>query len=246
MPRFVKVRRRLLRVVAPLSIVVAIAAYGAFLYEAHQSALRGQVTLHDTQQLGSSAHDRQNTKLDPIQGSIEIGRAVTRSASASWNLDPRAIDRPPDASLTTPRLFVAGLGLAFASRGGLVTVSLGGRTLDIVRPDVAGKLPPFGALNPPLLPIDIAPGYESLLVFDLPANDPCAATPCTLRIDTKGATWGVRRVGMILESTPQGQPLWNAPVNAVAIVGIALALALLVHIVRSVTLLIVRPIAVKR
>jgi len=245
MLRFLKLPHRVVRAVASLSIVVAIAAYGAFLYNAHQSAMRGEATLHDTQLLGSAAHDRFNAKVDPLAGSIEIGRIPSRIASAAWDIDPAKIERPQNALQGAPRIFIAGLGLGFANRAGLVTLSLGGRTLDILRPDFAGKLPPFGALDPPLEPIDIAPGYETLLVFDLPANDPCATNPCTLRIDTHGAAWAVRRVGMMIESVPKGPPLWQSPVNAFGIVGIAFALALLVHVLRSLTLRVVRPIAAK-
>jgi hypothetical protein len=245
MPRFVRLRRRLLHVVAPLSIVVAIAAYGIFLYQAHRSALHGQVTLHTTQLLGSSAHDRKNAKIDPLAGSIEIGRVGERAASAVWDLDPAKIERPHDAAMSRPRIFVAGLGLAFDDRSGLATVSLDGRPLDALRPDVNGKLPPFGALNPPLQPLDVAPEYETLLVFDLPAGDPCAARSCTMRIETHGATWVVRRVGMILESVPSGPPLWPNPVNALPVIGIALGLAALVHLARSFALRVMRPIAAK-
>jgi hypothetical protein len=219
----------------PIAIVVAIAAYGAFLYVGHQAAVVGQITPHYSQRLGTAATKIGNARVNAANGMLEIGRFAEKDAHAEWELDPSELDSHRNMSIRNPKLFIAGLGLSLTSRQSFVTITLDGRTIATLHPDVTGKTAPFGALDPPIVPLDIAPGYEPVLAFDLPEDDPCLLRPCDLRIDTHGATWIVPRVGLVVDTSTSGHGLWD-PFNlrqVFAILAIASALAVLVHVVRT-------------
>ena len=234
MSRVLRGLRRTARALPPLALVLAIAAYAAFLATAHAASTHGRVRQGDTQQLADAAFDRTNTLRDAGNGALELGRSWKRPTSARWRIGPSADPLPAGAQILRARVFFTGIGFSMYRRGSFTTISVDGRPVATLRPDVNGPhLSTFAVLDPPIDLLDVAPKPERALEFDLPPEGACVRTACTLDVRGDGILWVIGRVGVVYETQQPAPPLW-LPWPGWKIVGVALLLAAFSHVVLSI------------
>jgi hypothetical protein len=229
-------RRALLRVVPASLAIVAIASYGAFLFEAHAAARNVNVRPQYLQLFGSASNEYRNSFINWPAGAIKIGRFSTNSASAEWRLGP--VDKPlaPGTTIPSEEIFITGVDLALYRHNSYATISLDGRQIGTLRPAITKPEDrvAFPEGNVPLQPIDVPPGFEMGFRFIVPANSACVVRACALGIHVANATWVVRRVGLLFETEPPpAAALWSPRGAGWKIVLVAAGLAVFSHLLLS-------------
>lgn len=249
--RRLRARARLLLVrrVPPLLLIVAIAAYGAMLYAAHDASLRASIEERYVQRLAESPDESSNAVGDPREGALLLEPRPGGNADATWRLRRVADTLSPGTAVRSEDAFVTGLDISFLQRDSEATTFLDGKTIGLFRPLVlsADDEGPYAVLHPPLAGIDIPPAYTTGLRFPLPASGACVENDCTLHIAIKNAKWVVRRVGLLFTVAPPDAPaLWIRPFAPWLVIAVALATAALSHIVLSARLRFARSPRVRR
>jgi hypothetical protein len=234
-----RARRFLIRYIPPLLLIVAIATYGAMLYAAHDASLRANIEERYVQRLAESPDERSNVISNAREGALLLEPLPSGNAHAQWRLRSLKNTLAPGSVVQSEDAFVTGLDVSLFEPNSEAKISLDGKRIGLFRPlfltpDDEG---PYAVAHAPLGGIDIPPGYTTGFRFPLPAPSACVASDCTLRIDVKNTTWVVRRVGLLFTVRPPTAPgLWQRPFASWIVISIALALAIMSHVVLSVRL----------
>jgi hypothetical protein len=237
LPRGLKLfLRRSARFASASLLVVAIAAYAAFLLTAHDATKSAMLDRRDEQLLGSAANGGTNILVDRVQGTIELGRLHATSAEADWRLGPIETHLASDTSIRSEEIFVTGLAFALATPASVATVFLDGRPIQELRPASASAPGhgPFAVGNVALQPIDISPGYEMGFRFPVPADGACVTRECTVTIHMSRSVWVIHRIGVLFSTQTSRPALWPTPTAPWKIFGIAVLLALASHLALSI------------